>query len=357
VTRSASDIIEGYLARLRAELVAGGAQDAEDLIAEIRSLLNEAAQGDAERAATEVRRLGEPAELAHGIMAERGLDASGGLASGVWWRLGIAAPIDLAIGLALPVAAALPLYVAAVFGQPRFASVAIAIALAVAVLAWPFFVWRPWRRGGSTLSPGMTLTGLAVVRAPGFWRLVRIDELRAMGLAPRRHVALAVVVALFAMILFAGAGAVGVDVGGSWLAAAAISAEFSGHTVGGGVPIETQLQSTAEQVYVGLMGSTGPDMSSALSYVAPEASESLKPLWERIERQGIRAVRIASPRQVEPGVYRFEMQEFSDSSASPASLVGSSTFIAGQRQWLRTDGVGSDWVVVDIEVGAPPGMQ
>lgn len=356
MTRSASEIIENYLSRLRSELTAAGAEDTDDVIAEVRSLLTEAAADDAEATGAEIARLGEPAELARGILAERGLDPSAGMASGVWWRLGIAAPVDIAIGMAVPLAAAIPLYLVGWFGQPRAMSVATAVVLGALALAWPFFVWRPWRRGGRSLSPGMTLTGLAVVRAPGFWRLVRIDELRAMGLAPRRRVAAAVIVALVAVALIAGASLVGLDFGGSWLANAAISAEFSGKTVGGGAPVDTQLQSVVEQVYVGLIGASGPDMSSSVSHVAPEAYSSLQPLWARIAEKGICTVRIEAPEQIRPGVYRVGVAELAQGSNGKAR-VGSSAFTLGQRQWLRADGVGGDWVVVGIDVGARAGSK
>lgn len=348
MSHSASGVVEEYLSRLRSELSAAGAEDTDELVAEIRSLLDEATAEDPAAAAFEIERLGDPAELARAILAERGLDAAAGMSPGVWWRLGIAAPVDLAIGLAVPAAAAVPLYVAAVFGQPRGLSLAIAVALGVATLVWPFFVWRPWRTGGRTLSPGMTLTGLAVVRAPGAWRLVRLAELEALGLAPRRRTALAVVVALFSAVLLVGASVIPLDVGGAWLADAAISAEFSGATVGGGVPIATQLQGVIEQVYIGLMGATGSEMSTARPYVAPEASSELEDLWTRVEGEGIRSVRIGEPRQIATGVYRFEVDEFADPGAN---RVGTATFIVGRRMWLRADGIGSDWVVIGIELG------
>lgn len=356
MTRSASQIIDDYLSTLRSELTAAGAEDTDDVVAEIRSLLTEGAGDDAQSAEAQTARLGEPAELARGILAERGLDATTGMASGTWWRLGIAAPVDIAIGLAVPLAAALPLYVVGWFGQPRAMSIAIAVVLGALALAWPFFIWRPWRRGGRSLSPGMTLTGLAVVRAPGFWRLVRIDELRAMGLAPRRRVGVAVIVALVAVALIAGASLVGLDFGGSWLAAAAISAEFSGKTVGGGVPIDRQLENVVTQVYIGLTGAPGPDLSPATSYVSPEGSLNLQPLWARIAEKNIRTVRLGTPEQIKPGVYRAEVTELTEGPSGQVP-VGSSTFTLGQRQWLRADGVGSDWVVVDIDVGSTPGSK
>jgi hypothetical protein len=352
MTGSASGIVEDYLSRLRVELGAAGAVDTEDLVAEVRSLLADAVGVDSDSAAAEIARLGEPAELARAILAERGLDASGGMSPGLWWRLGIAAPIDVAIGLALPVAAALPLYVAAAFGEPRFLSVMIVIALGFAVLAWPFFIWRPWRRGGRALSPGMTLTGLAVVRAPGFWRLARIDELKAMGLAPRRRVAGAVLVALVAVVLLVSAALVGVDAGGSWLASAAISAEFSGQMIGGGVPLRTQLQNVVSQVYIGLESTPGPQVSTAWQYITPEASDAFDSLWARIGTLKIRDVQVGTPRQISPGVYRVDVAEFDKGGELPATQVGTSTFTLGQRQWLRGNGVGSDWAVVGIQVGA-----
>jgi hypothetical protein len=198
---TASRAVETYVARLRAELVAAGAEDADDLVSEVRSMLTEAAGDDATSAAREIERLGEPAELARGIMAERGPDGAGGLPPGVWWRLGVAAAIDLVVGLVVPAVAAVPLVLFGLRAEPHVFGVIEAVALGLVALAWPFFIWRPWRRGGRSLSPGMTLTGLAVLRGPGDWRLMRIDALPPMGLAPRRHVVLAVLITLAAVLL------------------------------------------------------------------------------------------------------------------------------------------------------------
>ena len=349
--RSASEIIEDYLARLRSELDSAGAKDTDDLVAEIRSFLIEAAGDDPEIAMAETERLGEPAELARGVLVESGLDPSNGMSTGVWWRLGIAAPIDILTGLALPLAAILPLSVLAWFGEPRSASALTAIALGVASLAWPFFIWRPWRRGGRSLSPGMTLTGLAVVRAPGFWRVVRVDELRDMGLAPRRRVGVSVVVMLVSVALLAGGSLLGLDMGAMWLASSAESVAFSGKTAAGGALPEAARDRVVAQVYSGLMGVS---TSSVVSYVAPEAAPELPALADRIATKGIRSVRLGSSERVAPGVYRVEVEEYGDPGSTDAARLGSSTFTLGQRQWLRAEGVGSDWVVVAIDVGTPP---
>jgi hypothetical protein len=210
MTPSASAAIDDYLLRLRSELDAAGASDTDDMVAEVRSLLEEAAGDDPEAASAEIDRLGEPAELARGILTERGVDPASGMPSAVWWRLGIAAPLDIAVGLAVPLAVTLLLLVVARTGTTSI--VLTAAFLAVASLAWPFFIWRPYRRGGVPASPGMTLTGLAVVRTPGRWRLVPVGELEAMGLAPKRRVASAVLAVIIGVLVLAGAVFVVIDV-------------------------------------------------------------------------------------------------------------------------------------------------
>ena len=104
------------------------------------------------------------------------------------------------------------------------------------------------------------------------------------------------------------------------------------------------------------MGAPGPDFSSAQSYVSPEGSLNLQPLWARIAEKNIRTVRLGTPEQIKPGVYRVEVTELAPGPNGEVP-VGSSTFTLGQRQWLRADGVGSDWVVVGIDVGAAPGSK
>lgn len=192
---------EVYLARLREELTAAGASDVDDLVAEVRSLIADAATEESGGVPAVLARMGEASELAHAILADRGAEPLVGLPSKVWWRLAAAAPLDIAIGVSVPLAAVVPLVnLARTSGQP--AAVALAVVLGAVSLAWPWYVWRPWRRGGRSLTPGMALAGIAVVRAGDTWRLVPLEELAALGLAMRRRsiVALAVVVAALALI-------------------------------------------------------------------------------------------------------------------------------------------------------------
>lgn len=350
MSREAERVLEGYLSHMRSELVAAGAPDADDLVAEIRSLVSDAAGDEPGGVAVELERLGSAAELARGILAERGLDASEGVPAGVWWRLGISAPLDIAVGVSLPLAAALPIYVVAAAGEPRMASIAMATVLTLAVLAWPFFLWRPWRRGGRTLTPGMALTGLAVVRAPGFWRLTLLSDLEAMGLAPRRRIALSTAVTLVAAVLLAGAIAIGFDAGGTWLAESAVDLEYDGRVTDGGDPSQVQLTSTVDQVYIGLMDAEGPNATAALAHVTPEAD--LASLWRHIRSRGVRSVEVDAPAQVAPGVYRVDVREYADDGETATGLVGTSTFTLVHRQWRLADGAGEDWAVVEIVPGA-----
>ncbi len=350
MSREAERVLEGYLAHLRSELVAAGAPDADDLVAEIRSLIADAAGDDPGGVADEVERLGSAAELARGILAERGLDASEGVTTGVWWRLGIAAPLDIAIGVSLPLAAALPIYAVVAAAEPRMVGIVMAVVLALAVLAWPFFLWRPWRRGGRTLTPGMALTGLAVVRAPGFWRLTLLSDLEAMGLAPRRRIALSTAVMLVAAVLLVGAIAIGFDAGGTWLAESAIDLEHDGRVTDGGGPTQVQLSGIVEQVYSGLMDAEGPAATTALAYVTPEAD--LSSLWQHVRDRRIRSVEVGDPALVAPGVYRVDVREYAEDGETPIDLVGTSTFTLGHRQWRLLDGKGEDWAVVEIVPGA-----
>lgn len=202
---SAADLIESYIARLRTELTSVGAAEADDLAAEVRSMLADAAGDDPDRATAEIAALGEPAELAAGILAERGLSPEGAMSSAEWWRMGIAVPIDITIGVSVPVAAFLPFYLA--FAAPVRPDAAVLIALSallLGALVWPWYVWRPWRTGGSSATAGMAIMGISVVRAPGFWRVVRTEDLAALGLTPARRSRLtAAIPILFAIALVA----------------------------------------------------------------------------------------------------------------------------------------------------------
>jgi hypothetical protein len=194
-TAAAALAIERYVAGLRKELEILGAKESGDLAREISDMLTDAARNDAEHAFAEMERLGAPSELAATLLAERGVVPGGAMPTAAWWRLGIAATIDIAVGLAAPVAVIVAFYGGVwrvlSFG-PTFATLEgnaaqygalalIGVLLVFAcTLAWRS--WTPWRNGGRTLTPGMALTGIAVVRVGGSRAAVRVSDLRAAGL-------------------------------------------------------------------------------------------------------------------------------------------------------------------------------
>jgi hypothetical protein len=178
--RTSAQLIDGYVVRLKAELSFLGAAEVEDLVAEIRSLLVEAAGDDPTRAAAE------------------------GMSTAEWWRMGVAVPLDIVVGLAVPVAVALPAYAVAANGEPRAWSVALGIAVFACAVAWAWYVWKPWRSGGPRRTAGMALTGLTVVRAPGFRRVVRSKDLEALGLRISRTSAVFGLLAVAVAIVIVG---------------------------------------------------------------------------------------------------------------------------------------------------------
>jgi hypothetical protein len=181
---------------------------------------------------------------------------------------------------------------------------------------------------------------------------VRVSELAVLGVAPRRRLLASIAITLVALVLLAASSVLWLDLGSAALAQAAISAEYNGKSPGGGTPLATQLQSVTTQVYVGLMDTDGASMVTSLAYVTPEVD--LQPLWERIKKLGIRAVRISAAQQVAPGVFSYRVDEYDSLDSSDARLVGSSTFMVGLRQWKRAEGTGADWAVIQIDAGVTP---
>jgi hypothetical protein len=192
-TAAAALAIERYIAGLRTELALLGSWASSELLHEVRDMLLDAAREDPERAFAEMERLGEPSALAADLLTERGIAPAGGIPSASWWRLGIAATIDIVLGLAAPVAVVAAFYGAAstvLFGpyastMPIRSRIGVPVLLAalfaLAVwLAWRW--WAPWRNGGRSSSPGMTLARIAVARLGGSRAVVLRSDLVAAGL-------------------------------------------------------------------------------------------------------------------------------------------------------------------------------
>jgi len=187
-TAAAALAIERYIAGLREELALLGTAESGELAREIRDMLTDAAREDAELAFAEMERLGEPAELAATLLAERGVSASAGIPTAAWWRLGTAAVLDIIVGVAAPLLIAVgswslvPLALDSLWPQGIVVLIAIVGALGLTLsLSWQY--WLPWREGGRATTPGMALAGIAVLRIGDTRTVASISDLRRAGLA------------------------------------------------------------------------------------------------------------------------------------------------------------------------------
>jgi len=214
-------LIAEYANGLRRELALLGASETNDLVSEIVSLLRDASMGDADAAATEIDRLGPPEQLARTVLEQHGLETGPGLQAASWWRLGIAAPLDIAVGLAAPVAASAlawraSLSPAAEAGSSLADSLWVPLSWVVVAatlwLAWRY--WRPWRVGGREATAGMTLAGIAVVTLGGSRTVVTARQLSDAGLARphRSRIGSALTVAFAAALLVWAVVAIGAPV-------------------------------------------------------------------------------------------------------------------------------------------------
>jgi hypothetical protein len=185
-TAAAALAIERYVAGLRGELALLGPSASGELIHEIRDVLLDAAKEDPERAFAEMQRLGEPSHLAAALLAERGVAPAGGIPSAEWWRMGIAAVIDIVVGLAAPVLIVVSLWgvTATALADGGIEGIVLAVALVGALaltiaLTWRY--WAPWRRGGG-VTPGMAVTRIAVIRLGDARTVASAADLRRAGL-------------------------------------------------------------------------------------------------------------------------------------------------------------------------------
>jgi hypothetical protein len=187
-TAAAALAIEEYVGGLRTELALLGSAESADLVHEVRDMLLDAARDDPERAFAEMERMGAPADLAGTLLAERGITPSAGIPAASWWRLGVAAVIDIAVGLAAPVLIVVFFWsvVATVLATPSTGALIIVLGLACALaltlgLSWSY--WAPWRDGGTTSTTGMALARISVIKLGGARTVARVGDLKKAGLA------------------------------------------------------------------------------------------------------------------------------------------------------------------------------
>lgn len=318
-------LIETYLAKLRLELDSAGAADVDDIVAEVRSLLVDAAGDDLGLAEAEIGRLGTPADLAAGVLAEHGLDSSAGVPTADWWRMGAAAPIDIVVGVSVPLAILVPLYRAVVSVQGPLSEGAALPALLAggALLAgslyWPWWVWRPWREGGLRTSAGMAITGISVARAPGFRRVVRTKDLAALGLrsAGRRPlVGWATFIGALVLLTFAFVAGPGLDWGAP--APAAPRAASRSDIAASIADQDTLLQAAVTTFYEDLLAGRGDAASRS---VADSALSDFRGLSDRARAEKVGSFSIESASETAPGVWDVLVDETSPAGTRRVRLT------------------------------------
>lgn len=329
----ADTVLDHYVDALRGELRSLGVADAEEVLAEVRSLLAEAAGGDADAAAREVARSGDPAAFAAEVLASRGLDAATGLDSGEWWRLGIAATIDIVIGLSVPAAAIILAATLATASQSAGGKAA-AIAAAVASLSWPWFAWSGWRTGGSP-STGLGIAGLTVVRAAGARKVVRATELERFGIAPHRPRRLAAALSLaVAACAIALAGAVL-----SSQAREAVVVSVLEWSAGPEAAQKAAARTAADALYGAVLRH---DATGGL--VTGDAASDVLVLESRADARALARAEVREPVRLSAGVWRVRADETGvDGSTRQVDLT------VAHRITPQADGaIEGDWVVTAI---------
>jgi len=339
-------LITAYADGLRRELTLLGASEVTDLVSEVVGMLRDASEGDPEVAASEIDRLGPPAELARTILEQHGLHTGQGTPAPSWWRLGVAAPIDILVGLALPIAAACFALAFTVVGSPAaegeavFRLVAgvcsiVGVALTGA-MAWGY--WRPWREGGTRTTVGMTLAGISVVRVGGTSTVVLTSDLRSAGLAhSARSRAGSLVTLLLALGLLAWAGSF-------MIATADTGLPNVTRLAGNAESQQAQIRDTLSSFYGSLADTTTNDPGAPAKYVNPDGLgvEPLASAVERMRTPRMRSYSIESMSSPEPGVWVVTVDEQRD---KPRTML----VTMGLRMDWGVGYVGTTWTVIGYQ--------
>jgi hypothetical protein len=356
-TAEAALAIQRYIAGLEEELAILSPHDVKELSNDIRDMLTDAAREDPENAFAEMKRLGEPSQLAGVLLEERGLTPEAGITAAAWWRLGVAATIDIVVGLAAPILIVVTFWnvtanaLAAKSPAVGILVVGVAGALAIsALLTWKY--WAPWRDGGRTSTPGMALAQIAVIRLGDSRTVAGLDDLKRVGLPAPTVTATSpgVIASLLLALLFM-----------SW----AISAVYGGALDPSGSGVVTRYagassaQRAAVRYAVGSLydaaldpssGGDGPPIATEEFTVPPReslittlvsryAGTTNTPGW------GYAIGDMSSP---EPGVWNVNVAETPEKSASRHVTL---TF-ALRVQWTahQEEQPQTDWVLTDYVV-------
>ncbi len=341
-------LITAYANGLRRELELLGASETTDLVSEVVSMLRDASEGDPEVAAAEIESLGPPEEMASTILEQRGLKTGPGTAAASWWRLGIAAPIDIVVGFALPLASALFALSFTIVGAPTSESdyiarlvlgaVSIAAVGLTGAMAWNY--WKPWRTGGTKLTVGMRLAGISVVRVGGTRTVALTSDLEAAGLAHDRGGKVGSVLTLvLAVALLAGAG--------TFIIRGADTGLPNVEVLAGDVTSQQeQVRGTLDTFYSGLIDQSQTDSSWPSNYISTNGmgATSMDAVLRLMRTPQLKSFTIGSMTSTEPGVWRVTVDEQRVTGVRPVLVT------MGLRMDWGPDYQGTTWIVVDYKV-------
>jgi uncharacterized membrane protein len=339
-------LIAEYANGLRRELALLGASETTDLVSEVVAMLRDASEGDPEVAAAEIEKLGPPEELARTILEQHGLKTGPGTPAPSWWRLGIAAPVDILVGLAAPSAGIA--FAIGVFGSLQqgdgepairavWAGAAIAVLALTSSMAWTY--WRPWREGGRSTTVGMALAGISIVRVGGTRTVSLTKDLKAAGLAhaqPNRIgtvltlvIALAVLAWSVSSIAVALSNATGVD-------------RFAGATA----QQEESVRDSVISFYAQPMDPANSDPSWPWAFidrvgVTEEPFATL--MAESLAKVPVLGV-IKNTANVSPGVWRVTVEERGKTTRTVVLMLSLRVL------WDPVGGTSSSWVISDYRL-------
>jgi len=340
-------LITAYANGLRRELELLGASETTELISEIVSMLRDASEGDPEVVAAEIENLGPPEELARTILEQHGLKTGPGTPAPSWWRLGVAAPIDIVVGLAAPAAG-----IAFAFGvlgsspigdtapamRALWAAVSIAVIALTSGMAWAY--WRPWREGGRSSTVGMTLAGISIVRVGRARTVALTRDLKAARLAHAQRSRFGAVLTLVIALAVLG-----------WSVSALIAAAVGGapgveRFVGGATQQERQVRATVDAFYAPQLDPslmTDPLWSYAFVDVAATGDVSTESLNARATAHELRSYAIAWATERTPGVWSVIVDERGTADRTMALMLSL------RVQWDPMSGARPSWVIVDYQ--------
>jgi len=340
-------LISAYADGLRRELSLLGASEITDSVSEIVAMLRDASEGDPDIAAAEIEHLGPPEVLARTILEQHGLHAGPGTPAPSWWRLGVAAPIDILVGLALPIAAACFALAFSVVGTPDtegeavFRLIAAACSMAgvalTGAMAWNY--WKPWREGGTRSTVGMTLTGISVVRVGGGRTVALTSDLKSAGLAHgARGRAGSVVTLVLALTILTFAGSY------------VVSSADTGHPnverlVGSPDAQRAQVTDTLSSFYESLIGpANNSDLGTPASYLNPDGLgvEPLASALERMQTPKLTSYSIDSMGSPEPGVWLVTVTE---QRGTPRTVL----VTMGLSMGWGTGSIGTTWKIIGYQ--------